>query len=740
MRRTQRRDSSIFLALAISAGLVVVMVPGRAAAQPPGPERFAVPPATPIDLWGAIDYLMKTGQSGQAAGYLKKFVETNPTDDDLLAIRDRYGIRSMLRLADFPATKAQAQTLIARMTEAARRNTGNPERLAQAVDSIPKSREEQSQALELLREAGPFAVPVLVDALRQPGRSSEERNMLAESLGMLDASAVAPLVALLDTKDGATLIDTIHALGRIGDKRAIPGLRYVAVRNDENPTVRDAALKAIGRLSGRPGDLGTKAAARILTDEARAYHLHTTRIDTPPIIWSWNEEDGKLSSRPTSVSEAEEYHGLRAARQALTLAPADLDAQSTLVAIAVDKAVGRVGLTTYPKGEEAAANLALMSGPAVLSRTLSQSLVDGKFDLAAASAAALGQVTDRDALASNGKAHALVQALSAPDRRAQFAAAKALTGLQPRKPFQGSSRVVPVLARFLTIGQNPRAVVIDGNLSRGAQLAAQLKTLGYEVDLAASGDQGFRFASDSADVELVIMEPYLHQGAWRLEDVLGNLRLDPRTAGLPIFVIGALATEDKLSSRLREYPGVAYLVGTIEASTLKRQLDRQFVRMGARTLSAAERTDYAVNAAKLLGQITQVEGSPFEPDLQRAGAALAVALKRSNTSEAALTALGNIPGVGAQRGLADALLDSSQPMPIRIGAATQLSRSLQRFGPLVTAEQERLLVAALDASGDDPALKTAISGVIGALRPKSEQVGRRLQAYQTPPPAPADIP
>ena len=733
MRRTQpRRDSSIFLAGAVAASLVLFVVPHQMYAQPPGPERFAVPPKTPIDLWGAIDYLVQTGQSAQATVYLKKFIDVNPTDSDLLAIRDRYGVRSFLRLAHLPATKAQAVVLIGRMNEASKRQAGNPARLAQAVDSIPRSREEQAYAVEQLREAGPFGVPVLVDALRRPGLRSEDRNILAESLAQLEASAIPPLVALLDAKDGPLLIDVIHALGRIGDSRTITSLAYPAVSQHANPAVQSAALKAIERLSGRPFTLGTNAVARLLVDEARAYHLHKVKLGELPLLWTWNEAEGKLVSRPATVSEAEETLGLKAARQALALAPGDVDAQATLVAIAVDKAVSRVGLVAFPKGEETVSNLALMAGPAVLDRALKQALVDSKFDLAAALAGTLGKVTDRAALSLNGQPHPLVQAISAPDRRTQFAAAKALVALEPRKPFLGSSKVVPVLARFLATGPAPKVIVIDGNLPRGAQLAAQLKTLGYDVDVAPSGDQGFRLAASWSNVEFVIIEPALPRGAWRLEDVLGNLRLDPRTAGLPVFVIGALALEDTLGRRLREYPGVGFLVTTADILTLRRQLDRQLTRLGARPFSDAERETYAIESANLLGQITKVAGTPFEPDLQHAGEALAAALKTKATTEAALSALGDIPGIGAQRGLADALLDPARPTPVRIGAAAQLSRSLQRFGPLVTAEQERLLVRSLDDTADDPRLKNAIAAVIGALRPKSEQVGRRLQAYETP--------
>ena len=54
------------------------------------------------------------------------------------------------------------------------------------------------------------------------------------------------------------------------------------------------------------------------------------------------------------------------------------------------------------------------------------------------------------------------------------------------------------------------------------------------------------------------------------------------------------------------------------------------------------------------------------------------------------------------------VLDPSKPAPLRLSAAGQLARSLQRFGPLVAADQEARLVETLDGEAD-PALRTALA-------------------------------
>ncbi len=91
----------------------------------------------------------------------------------------------------------------------------------------------------------------------------------------------------------------------------------------------------------------------------------------------------------------------------------------------------------------------------MLSQVLRTAIADGRSGLAATVATLLGRIVDRDDLATGGRPDPLVEALSAPDRRVQFAAAESLVRLDPRRAFSGSSRVVPILTRFLATQGRP---------------------------------------------------------------------------------------------------------------------------------------------------------------------------------------------------------------------------------------------------------------------------------------------
>jgi DNA-binding response OmpR family regulator len=727
----------------LAAGLAACALLGpsvSARGQAPGPESFAREPKTPLELWDAIDYLVRVGHPDQAVPYLKTFVASKPSDDVLLEIRDRYGAGSILRLGDSPATRDQARPLLEMLNAASRRHATNPQRIKRSIAGLSKSREEQQYSIEQLRRAGPYAVPHLVESLGRNAISPEERALITGHLGELDPTAVPAVVSMLDSPEPRIAADAASALGRIGDPRAIPYLTYFAALNDELSPIRTAARRAITQLTGRTFEQQPKTAVRVLTDEARKYHLHAVQFPADQVeVWTW---DGAPTPHRVSRSDAEAILGLRFARQALALDPSDIPAQVAFLSLALEKAVERAGVDAFPGNDPSGVySSALAAGPAVLGKVLRTALADGHSDLAAAAAAALGRVTDRDGLGADGRPNPLVEALTAPDRRVQLAAARALVELEPQKPFPGSSRVVPVLARFVTGQSSPKVVVIDGAPNRGSQLVAHLKSLGYDPLQATTGDQGFRLAANSADVEAVFLDPTLLDGSWRMIDTLSNLRADARTAGIPVFLVAPLGQHDRIKAQAASFPRVEMLVTPTSAEVLKPELDRALGRMGVRPLSAAQRDQSAQLASALLARVASRPGSPFESTLTVAEPALTSALRGPATGPAASAALADVPGVDAQRGLADTLLDPSVPAQLRLGSAGQLARSLQRFGPLLAADQERQLVEALDQASD-PALRTALAEVIGALRPKSAAVGRRLQAYnpagtEATPPAPA---
>jgi len=680
--------------------------------QAPGPELFAKDPRTPLELWDAVDYLLRTGQAKKALPYLDKFLKSQPDDSTLIAIRDRYGPGSILRLSDDPATRSFAKPLTEAMVAAARKYATRPERVARFITELTRTPQEQDYAVRHLREAGPDAVPFLVEALSRPELSAEDRRLMVRNIGRLDHSVVPPLVAVLDNPDPALAADAATALGIIGDKQAIPHLTFLAASAAAPLTVHTAAQAAIAHLSGRPFAAQPHTPVRILTAAVWRYHRHQVEFTGDPVVvWAWDEERKAPSSREVSRTEAEAACGLRLAQEALRLDPNDREAHIAQLSLALEKAVERVGFTSFPAHDQATFAAASASRPSILEEVLKTAIADGKTDLAATAVTVLARVTNRMVLSGTGRLHPLVDALYAPGRRVQFAAAKALVTLAPTQPFPGSSRVVPTLTRFVINQDLPRAVVIDGNPNRGSQLAGFLINLGYDPELELTGNRGFLAAAESANVELILLSYDLFQEGWGLNDTLANLGTDGRTTAIPVFIYGPLDVKIKHPSLEQDYPGIRFLVQPVDAATLQRQL-----KSLPAPLSEAERAGYAREATALLAEIVREHKGPLSADLTAAVPALAVALGWAETAPTAAAALGNVPDPDAQRSLASLTLDPSRDPVLRRQSATQLIRSIRRFGRLVTADQEARLVITLREE-TDANVQADLMTILRALRP-----------------------
>jgi hypothetical protein len=732
-------------------------------AQAPGPETFAVQPRTPVELWGAVDYLVRTGQAPAAMPYLRQFLAGEPTDSTWLDIRDRFGEASILRLQDIPQTRKVAVRLLGRLADAERRAATAPGRLEATIASLEKSPEERAFAQQRLREAGPYAVPALTQALSDKDLSESNRQILRDTLQTLDDRAVPPMAAAV-LAAGPQAEAMANALGTIRDARAMAALVALESNPKADPAARQAARAAIARISGVPFDDRPQAAKNLLVAQSRNYRLGRIRFPGDRVTY-WTAEGGEIRPVTAPRREAERYFAASFAQAARAIAPDDAEVRSMSAAIAIDDEVERKGLDAFP-GETPSEDLklALASGPANLSRVLDEAIADREYPLAAATAGALGKAIKGEVLTGPGgksrpavgpgettptaqagdgaavartlagsgnRPHALVRALSAPDPRVRFAAARALVDLAPSAPFLGSGKVVPTLAYFAGSRPERHAVVIDGNIARGGQLGGMLESIGYSPLMAITGAEGFQLAASSASVELVFIDPSLVQGAWRLNDTLTNLRADARTANLPTFVVGPLGLADEVEHAIDGFRDAQFLVTPASPTILRRLLDRPAAGLTAAPLTDADREAYAAESAAMLARLGEGQGGPFRSDLSQAIPALIRGLNANATAEPAARALSFLPAVEAQRSLAEATLDPSRSPERRAGLAEALATSMGRYGNLLAPDEgARLDQLRAEAAGSP--LGDTLERVVQAMKARQLADGRGRGSSKLP--------
>ena len=313
--------------------------------QAPGPESFAKAPETPQEYWDAIDYLLRTGQGAQAVPYLDAFLQSNPSDDVLVKIRDSYGVGSFLRLDDDPATRPYTERLVTLMAAASQRQARDPARLDKFASGLLGTTAEQQYALEELRKAGADAVPALVRKLQQPGLDAADKASIVDGMSRLRRSAVPPLVATLDSPNANLAADAAEALGALATPAPCPSWptpppRPMTPCCGSPPAGPSNASQAVPTRA-RPVRRSPPCSAR-----GRRYLTHQGKLEGDLVrLWTWQGQEPVANDIPPG--EAEGQLGVRFARHALELDPENREGQALLVALAIQKEAESTGIDSF---------------------------------------------------------------------------------------------------------------------------------------------------------------------------------------------------------------------------------------------------------------------------------------------------------------------------------------------------------------------------------------------------------
>ncbi|MBI3468376.1 MAG: hypothetical protein HY000_35695 [Planctomycetes bacterium] len=732
MNTSLLRSTALILASGLLATGTLAQEPKRKTSDTETkPLRLLKAPETPAELWDAVKFSLNVGQTREALGYLERLLAGDIPADLLIEIRERDATTFFPKLTAAPELFEKAAVLIRRADKAAQDRARDPERIRKFIGYLTRTAEHRAYGIAQLRSAGADAVPYLLSALRDPSLAEYHSTILL-AMQRLDTSTVPPLVAALGTDNHALLANVIAVLSVLGKRDTVPHLRYVAEAPEMPPTIKAAARSAVEQILGT-GYGSLPSAADSLTAQAARYYQHQVDLglSAANTVRLWlSVAGGGLKDQEVSPSYAEEYFGLLHARRALALSPNHEAAQIMLLSLALEKESERARIEQpLPDGPGRISAQALAAGPALLSKVLTKAMDEGHPAVALAATRTLAQIGDIHLLTGQvGRPSPLVQALTTPDRRIQFAAAEAVLNFRPQKPYPGTSLVVPILARALATEGAPKALLIDYDTTRGTAMSSLLREAGYEAQYASNAREGFTVAAESADFEMIFIEPNIQDPT--ISPALASFRNDPRTVGIPIFVLGELAQQTELSKFERRYPRVRFFLRPTKLETLKLQLDPLLAELQSRPLTTAERSEYARRAVAWLARVARGEIRGLDP--RSAEPALVRVLDDEALGPDAIAAASLLPSAKAQTALAELVLNESAPMLLRLKAAQDIKQSSRQFGALLTSTTMADLLGLLDRTAD-PALHQAIAGVIGGLNSRSVDAGQRLRRYATPP-------
>jgi hypothetical protein len=711
-----------------------------AAQQPkaaaPEAQHYYKKPETTAEFWRYMNHEIEVGQYKVAAGYLNSFIAKNPSDEELLQIQEAEGSSAFLRLLTIPELRDEAKPLVERVDALVRKHLADRKRLDALIQNLEGSPEERAYAISQFRRSGAAAVPALVDALLRTSQELEPHAQILSVLPRLGKEALPPLVAALEVNDDNLRTELIQVLQKRGDVAAAPFLWYYAASPRQPEMVRKAASAALAYLLGlRPDRL--LAAKVALTQEAERYYEHKVALPRSDglVLWRW---DGKqLTSQTVTASQAEEYYGLRFARQALELDPNSLRVQIVFLSLALDKGMVRAGLDQpLSKGAQPVKDLLASVNPELVIAVLQRALEDGRLAVILASVRALGDHAERRAAYTDGRTvPVLFQALDFPDRRVQMAAADALLRIPGSGRTSASARVVEVLRRMASANASARVIVADGSPGRGNAIAKAVKDAGYDAVVVQFGRDLLHRLAQAADVDAVLIDADIADP--QLPFVLAQVRSDIHNGLVPVLVMTTSDRIPALQRQLERYPHTWVIQGSTDAKELKGLLNSRIAEAAGKALTPVERKDHAARAMEWLARLARGEAPGF--DIRPAEAAILSNLRSKELAALAVEAAEKLPSRAAQRALATVVLEADQPEALRSAAAIALSHNIQQNGLVLSAEQTKRLGELFQSLGENK-LKGNVALVLGSLRPDTRETGERLQRYtpvfQAPAPPP----
>ncbi|MBV9123812.1 MAG: hypothetical protein JO112_10685, partial [Planctomycetes bacterium] len=535
-------------------------------------QLYIKPPTTPAEFWAAINFEIRVGRYGLAADFLKGLLKVTNDPQGLQAlvqVEEQEGLESFLRLrgitnwvdnptplSDDPKidrqlrdkinkeANANVEELIGRVTKGMEAYLSDPARFQKLVQDLLAGGDSEAYAVVELRRSGPRAIPFLIQTLRTTTDSSV-RSKILETLAKLKRDIDPPLLAALDLEDDNLLVELIHVLRQRADTGAVPNLWYLSAAPQRANLVRQEARKALAYFQEvKEDNLPQPKAA--LTQEAEKYYQHRIAFPNPltgvqlqgdtRMAVVWQLQNQQLVSKVMTISQAEEYYGLRFARQALDLDPAYHPAQVVFLSVALEKGVERAGVD-QPLGRGAPGLKELLEtvNPDLVRDVLARAVADRRVPVILGAVRTLGDLGDvQAARPGTSGPPVLVRALYFPDQRVQLAAADALLRLPGPPPAGAGARVVEVLRRNLAVRSAATVLVAYASRDQADQVARAVRQAGFEAVVVTTGRAVLEQVKAAAGIDAILVDSQIPD--FQLPYLLAQLRADVDAGLLPILV------------------------------------------------------------------------------------------------------------------------------------------------------------------------------------------------------------
>jgi hypothetical protein len=516
-------------------------------------DLFQFPPTTPSALVDAASVTLKLGRVADSKAFLRKLLDLQLGDNELLALRDEIGPSTFLDFRRDARLLPEAQQLLVAVNNAKKANTFTADQLQGFAQQLGTPGSVGSTAAAALVESGIDAIPVLLaaDAQSPSGRVADailKRHARSLRYGLLQQMAAA---------DSSTRVRLLRLLGSTADSDMV--LRLLRWQFDPagEPEVSQAAREAILRLSDSRIEVGSSMeAAALLREQAESLLTSAdsrfSQIEQPEAVRALTGRN----SRGELVAEAQTLMA------DVAILDPDHEMTKALSAIVLAAAVDpRLNQEASVAGEMTSEDLLFNLFHAL---RLQQPVAAIEF------LRGLRQV-DSENVDRIRASEVFRDAILSPDARVRFLAA-----YLSRKHLHleiSESAVSRTLESAQSGSLKPEVVIVSGDDNELRSLQQVFQDAGSSPQIAETGPDGFDLAVRQMNCELFVVN--VEAPLWPISTTLANLRADIRTRHTPVVVIGPERWRTAVTALAETYHGVWFVVQPAGTQSLLAKLTQK---------------------------------------------------------------------------------------------------------------------------------------------------------------------
>ena len=707
----------------LSLAMLLVSLAGQpVSAQADASRSTGTTAATKTDPKAMLDdfehYVLIDGADVAAAtGQALLDLNLSPTEFVSVVEGSRRGVGQFNKAINRAMARRELETIAAQLLKAYESGklatARSPEAVTNAIKDLTGTQRQRLFAAQRLIAAGEYAMPQLLSALLGGDirLSTEVRRVMVE----MGRQAVVPLTTALPDLDPVGQELVVSVLGDITYTHSLPYL-YDLRASTTSPNVRSACEEAIRKIAVVVND-ATPIADRYV-EVANSYYKETPTLtpfqnDQNQLWWGYDPRIG-LTFTAIDTSVYHEAMAMRLTERALTLDPANEKGVALWIAANFSREIDSPANYTnpaYPATRRDAMYYAVAAGSSTAQRVLARAIDDIDTPLARKAIAATEKTAGGNGLWEGlGSRKPLLEALRYSNRRVQYEAAMALGAAQPRQPFEGSDRVVPILASAIRDVGAKYAVVLASDAERQASLVGILQGKGYTVLPAAASFTDIEQAlADAPGVDLIVTD--LPSGS--TADALDQARSRMKLRATPVLALVSAQGYADLAVKFSRDTSVRIARAGLSADEIGVSAEQLVDKATGGSISNEEAEAYRTQALHVLRDLGVSSNNVL--NIADAAGPLISALGASTGPNRLLVGevLAYVPTKSAQQALFDAAMAPEAAGQERVALLERVAMSAKRTGNQLNDRQVASLVELVKTGGDAEA--TAAASLMGAL-------------------------